>query len=193
MLFLVVFFGSCIANEKTSLNDEEKLKKLIIQSISVRDKITDFVVLSGKNSAEIIQILETGDEALFRKEFNIPEHEYSKFKTELDRINLELSEIPSIKKELTNNTFQRESKSCGHCLDKELIEMVINNRKSQLFQFHGSSFRTKEPELDDASCEWVQYALCLVLCTSTGPLYWPCAYLCVCAYCDGGNIKEICI
>lgn len=52
----------------------------------------------------------------------------------------------------------------------------------------GLSFlRQEEPDVGDASCQWIQYTACLVVCTSAGPvIYWPCAFLCVCAFCEGG-------
>ena len=40
----------------------------------------------------------------------------------------------------------------------------------------------------------MEYVGCLTLCTLAGPYYyWPCAYLCLCGYCEGGIREWICV
>ncbi len=35
-------------------------------------------------------------------------------------------------------------------------------------------------------CRWLPYTMHLIGCTSLGPiLYWPCAYVAICAWCPG--------
>lgn len=43
-------------------------------------------------------------------------------------------------------------------------------------------------------CEWIQYVACLAVCTSGGPvIYFPCAYLCWCAFCDNEVTEALCL
>ena len=42
--------------------------------------------------------------------------------------------------------------------------------------------------------KFAQYTACLAVCTSGGPiLYWPCAYLCICAFCPDMLPDEACL
>lgn len=39
--------------------------------------------------------------------------------------------------------------------------------------------------LPDTGCKWIQYTAALALCSAAGPvLYWPCAYIAYCSFCD---------
>jgi len=43
------------------------------------------------------------------------------------------------------------------------------------------------------SCHWGPYTASLVLCTTLGPvLYWPCAYVALCSFCEGGWVDSAC-
>jgi len=43
------------------------------------------------------------------------------------------------------------------------------------------------------SCHWGPYIASLVLCTTVGPvLYWPCAYVALCSFCEGGWVDSAC-
>lgn len=46
---------------------------------------------------------------------------------------------------------------------------------------------------DDVTCDWTPYLASLALCTLAGPAwYWPCAYVALCAYCEGGWVDSAC-
>lgn len=43
------------------------------------------------------------------------------------------------------------------------------------------------------SCQWGPFIASLILCTTLGPvLYWPCAYIGMCSFCDGSVIDTLC-
>ena len=43
-------------------------------------------------------------------------------------------------------------------------------------------------------CKWIQYTACLAACTTTGPIiYFACAYLCFCTFCDNDASEAICL
>ena len=51
-----------------------------------------------------------------------------------------------------------------------------------------------EEENQVVDCLWGQYTTALAICTLAGPVwYWPCAYLALCAYCNGGWVDDACV
>ncbi len=51
----------------------------------------------------------------------------------------------------------------------------------------------QNPKLAEPDCDWVKYTAALLVCTTAGPvIYWPCAYLALCSFCQGGWVDTVC-
>jgi hypothetical protein len=49
-----------------------------------------------------------------------------------------------------------------------------------------------DPEFE-SDCRWLLYVASLALCTTTGPvLYWACAFVAWCSFCDGPAVTRLC-
>lgn len=56
------------------------------------------------------------------------------------------------------------------------------------------SYSSLKDEQKDTDCAWVGYTACLIACSATTPIiYWACAYVCVCSFCEGDLVEEICM
>ena len=193
IILLTFIFVSCgnFEDNKTS-SQLDRINLLTKKANKIRDELADYVLLSGKSAAEIVKIIEANDENEFKKAFSITTDKYNFYKNELKKIADELQEIPEVQEELRESKLQ--IKRCMACHDEDFIDRLIVQKKKEPL-FTSSFFQTQEPIQDgDVSCKWVQYTACLILCTAGGPiLYWPCAYLCMCGYCSGGNLNEVCL
>lgn len=170
----------------------ERIKSLCIGEIeallNIRNSIMEKVI---KNSVDILALKKAyleKDELKIKNLLN-----YSS--DELEAMNIELKKLTSSIKnkvpEIINLINAKEKNNCRTCDIEKFFDNF--NHYARINTTINKNRLRKTMEESGDNCHWIQYGACLSLCTLCGPLwYWPCSYLCLCTYCWGPTIDDIC-
>ncbi len=160
-------------NAFQNLQNDSRVKELLL----IRNKIGDKVINGNVDITQLHQAYLDKDTTLIKKLIGFSESEYNEMRHQLNNLrNSLLNDYP--------NELKEVSTECSNCtIDESDINQFFNNFDS----FVNFSRDNNNGNNDNNGCDsYIQYTMCLIACTTTGPvIYWPCAYLCYCSYCDG--------
>lgn len=201
IILAISIFNSCSDNSVDStLNSNElsKLKKSAITDelsdlIDLREEITQLVIDRKVNIEKLRDAYVNKDVTKIMTLMKMSKNEYNSFNERLLNIRKNiLIKYPDIKKAVS----KLGKKQCTTCN----IEKFFNNfeQYTHASSRYGSGLSkiytgTTVNGDEDVDCDWVPYTAALVLCAELGPvLYWPCAYVAICSFCEGGWVDDAC-
>ena len=161
-----------------NLQNDENLQELIDVWYGMNQHILQYIDENDISVKELEQAYIDGDEEKIRKLTGYTTDEIYKIQTRLEKAAYALLHTYPELEDYINDQ--------GVCYDSKCLENFFQNY--QLFDDH-----SMPAPLGDVSCAWIPYAASLVGCTALGPyLYWPCAVVATCHWCEGGWVNNMC-
>ena len=182
----------------TSTNTKESLKQTKVSSIppevfellKIRDAIAYRVVKNKISQADLAKAYQNQDTKTIQRLLGINKNELEIYQERIKQLRESLlKKYPELKEEYLK---QLNCKSCKETDIKAVYKKITSTGFFNIINGEPTSIMTPPTpntnsiikENGDGTCNWIPYTACLVVCTSTGPLfYWPCAYVCMCSFC----------
>jgi hypothetical protein len=154
---------------------------VVLELIGIRDQITD-KVLKGKVSVRALRAAYAAeDEKAAMSLMGYSQTEVDQLKRRMNAIRRSLlGKYPEL-----NMKGLGAPMPCVPCAN-------ASNRFFDNFTKVAANATTRQAQ-KKSTCKWAQYIVALTACTAAGPIwYWPCAYLAMCGYCNGGTVDTLC-
>ena len=88
--------------------------------------------------------------------------------------------------------MENSKSTCGE-VTGEKVDFFVDNFDAVYADAFYEATGTSGAMYAERNCKWVQYTACLLVCSAGGPVaYFPCAYLCLCAFCDNSVTERVC-
>lgn len=153
---------------------------LVFELLRIRDEITSHIISNEIDISELKKAYLENDEEKIEEVLRISPELLSEYSNTLNRISYKLLE----KYPLLEDIIQ----DFDLCNDCNKIDIIKNIEDSLVPIPNNSLYKTS-----NVTCKWIPYTASLVVCSAGGPiLYWPCAYVAVCAWCEGGWVDDAC-
>lgn len=179
-------------NTKNSLKQTKvsSIPPELIELLKIRDAIAYRVVTNKISKVNLAKAFQNHDTNALQRLLGINNHELEIYQERIKRLRESLlKKYPDLKEEYLK---QLNCKSCKetdiNTVYKKITSTgffkVINGEPISIMTPSTLNTNSIIKENGDGTCSWIPYTACLVVCTSTGPIfYWPCAYVCMCSFC----------
>ncbi len=190
--------ASPAARANTSLDSALINEPMVWRVLEIRDSMTAHIVDAGANMDSLAVYYSTGDSSGILTEIAYTPTELEAIDNEIDSLATELRDkYPEL-----DSLVSAAATPCsfGSCPERDNFftnsfdefTSYTSDQTKNLMQGQFQNGGDPPPQQD--GCEWGQYFAALLVCSGTGPiLYWPCAYVAMCAYCWGPTVDDICI
>lgn len=202
VILLLVPSGSALATQQSSRSDEElglallrspEGKQLleITRDLNKRARAADKTALADA--------LHARDDAAIARLLGFAPDEANRLSADLTNLRLRMfARFPEIEQRASREVsyscgFAPTGYGCG--VDRAIRALAAMPENGGIVgpKVGGPNRGSIMEPNSEVGCEWGQYVLALTLCTMAGPWwYWPCAYLALCAYCEGGWVDQSC-
>lgn len=179
------------ANKLTIDNLEIKalIENDIKELISIRNNFTQRVKSQKIEIGDLKTAYLLTDQKKIAELLNLSEEELAATQNQLkiivDRM---IKKVPL----LTDVIKEKSKQKCSKCDVEKFFNNFYSYTKGVSLVPVKNSLKSVQAEAG-TNCQWVQYGACLALCSLGGPIwYWPCAYLCLCSYCEGPEVDALC-
>ena len=194
----IIIFQSCEKNDTEEKLNTEELKsqnKSLVELRSIREEITKKVIGRKIPTEDLREAYLNDDIDKIKSLMGFTEAELIDIESRLNKSRITLlKKYPKLV-----DYYSSIDNSCSICTaknKKDKINQFFDNYNSyidfgksrkEMNKTSVGSIRlmSSNVEGNEGDCQWGQYTACLLVCTTAGPvLYWPCAFICYCSFCE---------
>jgi len=154
---------------------------LVYELIRIKNEITSHIISNEIDISQLQEAYVENDEEKIKEIMGFPADVLNKYEEALDMVSEKLLKKYPMLVDLINDLAL-----CSGCPE---IDYFDNIEELPLVLPDNSIIKASEK----VKCKWVPYTASLLVCSASGPIiYWPCAYVAICAWCEGGWVNDAC-
>jgi len=156
----------------------------------IRDQMTRRLIDRGVDLAEVRAAYRKADFESVIAMFGYAEGELADLDRQIVNLRKDLvSRYPRLAAGLAQVAPQG---NCYHCNVDRAFD-IMKRQVTISASAAGSYAEAADAKEGESDCMWGAYVSALLLCTTMGPIiYWPCAYLAYCSFCEGPLVDSLC-
>lgn len=178
-----------VAQKNEDLENQLKEDPDVLGLLAVRDKISQQILDSGVSGQDLQQVFYSNDPAEITQLLGFTQAEVNYLNNKLiQHSNALLARYSELQTYTQTHNANCSDYSCFE--NNEHANALFTNLDTYLSLSTENGLGKNQAAV---ACEWLPFIGALILCAQTGPiLYWICAYVSLCSFCDGGWVDAIC-